>query len=467
MSLANAKEVQVDVGGQQYSYGVYDDNDAIYYFNARIENPRHVKLDTFSPADMTWLQNSSKTKADDTPSGFGEKLAEDINVKSKERRERITTNFEAMTARKAAVTVQAANKLLRPVTSKRNKVPESVNLAELSPSHQAFVVGPEDELDDDSTLDGTETTSGSIPDKKQDVPRQSSQAASRVSSSASTASSRHDDGWVQLPSSSSPTFVQNQDGQSSSSTVRARHDGLSSFTGKFSQFEESIRDEDEESFVSDLTANTWPEVPPPNDESVFESDHGSVPNSDNAHKQAIYAELQMIVTLLAGLKGSEPQLADVRKALEFAMTETGITGTPLSAPAPAPTVVAPAADIGTAPISGSPVVTEPEDEDDKLSPIDKLEKNIGVLIQVRDKINALLIDPQDKLGLPLSDALSALHSAVDDSIYEADKALKTLKNKKAVQEGRADGQRIFTSPLNPPADEEEDSSTPTSPGTFR
>jgi len=125
------------------------------------------------------------------------------------------------------------------------------------------------------------------------------------------------------------------------------------------------------------------------------------------------------------LKGNEPQLKQVRVALQNAMDETGI-----QASAPEPTVGAPGAGMGAAPTSNTHEVPEPDDEE--LSPVEKTQKNIAILTEVKDRINTLLINHQDKIDEPLSRALNDLSSAVGDSIYEAQSALRTQQAKEAL-----------------------------------
>jgi hypothetical protein len=172
---------------------------------------------------------------------------------------------------------------------------------------------------------------------------------------------------------------------------------------------------------------------------VSEADHDPAPSSEEteAQKQAIYAELQAIVTLLAGLKGNKPQIERVREALERAIEKTG-----RRADVPEPTVEAPAAGAGT----GTGAASIPEDEN--LSPAEQIQKNIDVLEQVQVKLKNLLKNHADKMDNDLYLTLENLVSAVGDSIVEAKNTLKTQEYKKFGQ-GLATEQHSPNTPQGP------------------
>jgi len=146
------------------------------------------------------------------------------------------------------------------------------------------------------------------------------------------------------------------------------------------------------------------------------------PEETEAQKQAIYAELQTIVMLLAGLKGNKPQIERVREALAHAIEKTG-----RRADVPEPTVEAPAAGAG----KGTGAASIPEDEN--LSPAEQIQKNIDVLEQVKVKLENLFKNNADKMDHDLYLTLENLVSAVGDSIVEARNTLKTQEYKKAGQ----------------------------------
>ncbi|MDF1684735.1 MAG: hypothetical protein P1U36_08785 [Legionellaceae bacterium] len=209
---------------------------------------------------------------------------------------------------------------------------------------------------------------------------------------------------------------------------------------------------DESSDTLSTMTDSVQEFPsPPNDEFVLEPesdlDHDPALSSEDSHKEVIEM-LRAMNGLLAGLKGNEPQLKQVREALQLAMKQAGITD--IQVDMPEPTVVAPDAGLDTVvPITGSEPQVGIELEVDKLSPTQKIEENIRILKAVQGKINTLLSEHQEKLSRPLSDVLNDLSSAVHDSIYQAENTLTTPQYKEQLENGRPMTSNMITTPLTP------------------
>ncbi len=171
-------------------------------------------------------------------------------------------------------------------------------------------------------------------------------------------------------------------------------------------------------------------------DSIVEETQAPNREETQAH-QKIVAELQTIVTLLARLKGTEPQLERVRAALSKAMTKLG----------------------GAEPAVAAPELVEETPEvgrDENISSADNIQNNIDVLVQVNEKLALLLRVHGESIAPDLRDALNELKLAVDDSIEQARCTLQTQRLREEHQAARSTTPEVEPRPTS----DDDDTFTP-------